>query len=195
MLVTTFNILSNKSKNIIILASGESIKNENLSIIPKDFIVIAVNDTYQLYPDADILYACDAVWWRDSKPDFNGLKLSISYSLDNVELLKTKDENNLKGELDKEFPYIRTGKNSGYQAINVAYHLHPKNIILVGYDMCGGHFNSDRQCPYNYFIPYFETLPEFFRRENIRIINASPISALNMFEKTNNLKEALDKIL
>jgi len=33
---------------------------------------------------------------------------------------------------------INSGNNSGYQAINLAYHMGAKNIFLVGFDMKNG---------------------------------------------------------
>src|SRR4030095_303323 len=35
---------------------------------------------------------------------------------------------------------LRTGHNSGYQAINLAVHLGARTIVLLGYDMSGDHF-------------------------------------------------------
>jgi len=92
---------------------------------------------------------------------------------------------------------IHHGKNSGYQAINVAYLLGCTRIILLGYDMKGGpeahffglHPEGLRRCPdYGKFVAAFRSIdPDEY---GIEIINCTPGSALDAFPK-----RPLDEVL
>lgn len=160
--------------------------------------VIAVNDAYRLFPEAIALYACDAKWWRvhDGCPGFQGEKWSSH-----------DDKNNSKYEIAADygvrlvrgFPgeglsfdpsVIHYGSNSGFQALNLAILWGASKIILVGYDMrCANgkrHFFGDHSGPlsnasrYETFLPAFETAAKQMP-EDVRIINATPGSALKCF--------------
>ncbi len=85
---------------------------------------------------------------------------------------------------------IHQGNNSGYQAINLAYHFGAKRIILLGYDMTGqgNHWFGKHEGPglsrntnYESYVQHFETIkPESY---GIEIVNCSRITALNCFPK------------
>jgi uncharacterized Rossmann fold enzyme len=86
---------------------------------------------------------------------------------------------------------VNGGGNSGYQAINLAYHLGAERVILLGYDMhChsgqshwfGDHpkdFASNTQ--YERFIKRFRTIkPADY---GIEILNCSRVTALDAFPR------------
>jgi len=112
------------------------------------FRVVAVNDAYRLMPWADILYACDADWWKvhDGAP---GLTHGERWTTHEG---RTPDEVNYKGDLPAEWgirlvkgreadtfstdpTVIHYGGNSGFQAINLAILKGATRIVLVGFDM------------------------------------------------------------
>jgi len=81
-----------------------------------------------------------------------------------------------------------TGLDSGTSAINIAYHLGATEIILLGYDMCGGHFCKHplQNPPADHFRRHMTHLPalnEDAKSKGIRIVNCSPISAVTAFER------------
>ena len=89
---------------------------------------------------------------------------------------------------------LHYGSNSGYQAVNLAYILGAKTILLLGFDMFGSHYfgehpdNLNKNSPYNMFIGAFNTInPEKY---GIEIINCSRQSVLECFPRTT-----IDKIL
>lgn len=146
-------------------------------------------------PDADYHYACDTAWWDryydDVKAGFRG----VSYTIDCVESPARNPNHKFDlvrlpakhGEgLSKEFIHygIRGGGNSGYQAVNLAYQLGAKRIVLLGFDMFGTHFFGDhpvglgRDSPFKLFIESFETITS-----EVEIINCTRRSALNCFPK------------
>lgn len=73
------------------------------------------------------------------------------------------------------------GGNSGYQAVNLAYQLGAKTILLLGFDMKGTHYFGNhpdglvQDSPFHNFIESFKTITE------VEIINCSPDSALTCF--------------
>jgi len=88
---------------------------------------------------------------------------------------------------------VHTGSNSGYQAINLAYHLGARSIILLGFDMhnhggkthwFGEHpkeFKADTR--YERFLNEFRTIkPDQY---GLQIINCSRKTALHAFPVCN----------
>lgn len=95
--------------------------------------VIAVNDA--VYPCwfADRLHACDNRWFVEHSgvPGFTGIKTSLEpVPFPEVETLKNTG---IEG-YDPEPGCIRSGSNSGYQAVHLAAKLGAKKIILIGLD-------------------------------------------------------------
>ena len=87
-------------------------------------------------------------------------------------------------ELDLRPGHVRSGitGNSGFQAINLAYHLGATLIVLLGYDMTGGgHFfgyhpreiNTHR-APADRFVSSYRCL----KNAPVRILNASRDTAI-----------------
>lgn len=157
--------------------------------------VVAVNDAYRLLPNADILYACDAAWWRQHSgcPGFAGERWS-SHNLkaedDKSEIADRYGVNLVAGDHKQTFSHdpglIHYGSNSGFQGINVAILKGADPVILVGFNMSGGtHFfgrhppgllqNSD----FSRFVPNFEYAARHLR--GVTVINATPGSALKCF--------------
>ncbi len=81
-----------------------------------------------------------------------------------------------------------TGLDSGTSAINLAYLFGATEIVLLGYDMRGGHFCKHPMPfpPQDHFVRHMKHLPalnEDATRKGIRIVNCSPISAVTAFER------------
>ena len=88
-----------------------------------------------------------------------------------------------KPGLSNEQGVLHHGKNSGYQAIGMAYLMGADQIFLLGYDMtCSGptHFFGDHppevgnQRNYTQYIRHFDTITE------VEVINLSRNTALNL---------------
>ncbi len=129
-------------ETVAILATGPSLCQEDVDYVKGKARVICVNDSWRLAPWADALYACDPAWWRwhDGVKSFDGPKWSIAHeawsdrlrkSFPDVARLKNTGETGL--EVDPAG--LRTGRNSGYQAINLAVHYGARRIVLLGYDL------------------------------------------------------------
>lgn len=172
---------------------------------------VCVQDAYKLMPWGDVVYGCNASWWRVHKncPGFQG-ELWSSHGLD-------KDGNNPKTEAAESWgvklvgglhrdgfsmnpELIHYGSNSGFQAVNLALLFGCTSIVLVGFDMryvagkahfFGNHADGLHQCSDEQYRKYAK---EYYRAtvpEGVTIINATPDSALRCFPMMP-LEEAIE---
>lgn len=166
---------------------------------------IAINNSHELAPWADILYFCDARWhdWhREAVEAFAGLVVT----LENYEIPGVKHLHNMgRDGLHLDTPDgVCTGRNSGIQAINLAVHLGARRILLLGYDMRthgerthwhGGHPRPNAPKHYEVMRPCFATLPPFLERAGVEVINCTPGSAIDVFPITTVEAAIADGIL
>lgn len=157
---------------------------------------------FQQIPWADLLYACDLLWWDryidEVREKFGGecwgLEAEVAkYGVSVVEA-------DIGGVGLGRHGVIHTGGNSGYQAINLLYFLGAKKIILLGYDMqkTGGKSHShgdhpsglNRSSDFSDWISRFGPLARDLRNNGIKVLNATRETALSCFERVN-LEQAL----
>ena len=192
-------------ETVVITACGPSLTAEQIADYSEDCRVIAINNSYQLNRSADILYSCDAKWWKwhSNAPDFRGVRIGLAWNKNINDWnpgWKDHDRSNIlclagTGDtgLESDPQGLRTGSNSGYQAINLAVHLGAKRIILLGYDMqpVDGrhHFHGEHPDgvppPYDLFIEPFRSLVDPLKELKIDMINCTPSSALDCFPAAN----------
>lgn len=159
--------------------------------------VIAVNDAYGLAPWANILYATDGKWWRvhiDAvRATFRGELYTTDKNAAKAHELRYIEGRHAPGLGQGVIHY---GSNSGYAAVNLAYILGAKRIVLLGYDLGyehKSHFFGDHcpalqeATPFGRFIEWFKSIDA----ERYDIVNATPGSRLNHFPMMT-LGEALD---
>ena len=181
---------------VLCVASGPSLDTDDIDYAKGRCRVIAINDNYQTAPFADILYACDLKWWDWHKgaPEFAGLK----YSMDK-KVVQKYDVNYIEGKggigLSSSSEFIHTGSNSGFQAINLAYLLGARRVLLTGYDMKfaatgAAHWFGDHpdkvRSGYARFIDAFKQIDQ----ANIEIINCTRDTALKCFPQMT-IQEAI----
>lgn len=202
-------------QTICCIASGPSLTHEDCARVRGRLPVIAVNSTIDAFaPWADILHACDYRWWLWHKgaPDFLGLKFTLSDAVaekwpDVTVLRNTGDEG-----LERDPTGVRTGKTSGYQAINIGVHTGAARILLLGYDMQVG--PQDRKyChpdhPIDVAIPAqelkrfarrlegfrqrFDTIVAPLHAAGVEVLNCSRETALRCFPSVT-LEDALERL-
>lgn len=187
---------------VVCLGGGPSLTQDDVDYVQGKATVIAINDAYRLAPWADVLYAADAKWWKyhQGVPSFTGLKYSLqpdAATWPDVQVLINSGE---KG-IDPDPTKLRSGCNSGYQAINLAVHLGAMRVLLLGYDMHAtsiarshwfGAHPRELQClsPYETFRLRFETALEPLKQLGVTVINCSRETALEWFPR-QPLREAL----
>lgn len=173
--------------------------------------VVAVKDTVRLAPWADVLYACDAKWWRqyDASPIYSwrthaGLKFAMepnqndhAVEFDAWPEVTVLGNTGLSG-IEVHPHALRHGWNSGYQAINLAVHLGAKRIVLLGYDMATGatgwHFFGSHpwqvDIPFQLFMDQYAKLAGPLAELGVEVVNASRKTALTCFPRAT-LEESL----
>lgn len=194
-------------ETVACIATGPSLTPEDVNYVRGMTRVVAVNDSYRLAPWADVLYACDAKFWKwqyrdhkDAITSFAGLRYALqpeSRRYPGVQVLRNTGTTGL----ERDPSGLRTGRNSGYQAINLAKHLGAKRILLLGYDMSLGeggkkHFFGDHpdhgRPPLTVFRRHFPSIAQPLKDAGVEVLNCSRRSALTCFPKVT-LEIALPK--
>ena len=178
-----------------IVACGPSLRGMDLRNLTAYGRVIVINDSFQLIPDADLLYFCDSKWWFSRKAQVNAVftgrhAATMENDIDHMWILRNTGQLGI----EEDPSGLRHGSNSGYQAINLAYHLGCKEIYLLGYDMrVDGqrmHWNDrpERQQPAIFaqqlqriMLPCFNSLAPELKRLGVRVVNCTPDSMLRVF--------------
>ncbi len=206
-----------QDETVFIIGTGPGVTPEMVNSIRGRGRVIAINYSVKLAPWADLLYAGDASFWKlffelDLKQEgrrvcspWNGVDHVVYPGYKDLDI-SDLERMMFTGEegLDLKTPTaLRTGKNSGYQAINLAVKLGAKKIILLGFDLrhhgnnkhhwFGGRGPYHTVPPYHLFIPKFETMTKDLKKAGVTVINCTPESALKTFPIIP-LKEALGDI-
>ena len=163
--------------------------------------VIAINDAYKLAPWADILYGCDAKWWNWTKPEFSGQKVALKWNAMKGEYFPGYDSISHSGifamgatgleGLELAPVGLRTGANSGYQAINLAVHMGATRILLLGYDMQptenGSHWFGEHpdgvEPSYDNMLMHFPSLVKPLKEKGVEVINCTHNTALGVFPR------------
>lgn len=213
---------------IVCIGGGPSLTKEQVEYCHGKARVIAINDAYRIAPWADILYFCDDKWWEKyghgaklanwqgmivrlegkegSKQDFGDKRIKVMRNMDVPAIPGQKP----KGGLCDQRDGLRTGKNSGYQAINLAVHLGAKLILLIGYDMgatrdrthwFGDHPGGTSPKVYDDMLPFFDALPKALAAKGVQVVNCTGggrlialprkrlQDALPQFEDTNDRQD------
>lgn len=187
---------------IVCLGTGPSLAAEDVNACRDRARVIAVKDAIDMAPWADALYACGADqsrWWErrgDELACFDGMRFTLDPAAERwARVLR----NTGVSGLERDPSGLKTGKNSGAQAINLAVHLGAAKIVLLGYDMTAAadgraHFFGAHPHgltpPFVDFRPWFEPIAEALRSLGIAIVNASRRTSLTCFPR-QSLLEAL----
>lgn len=195
------------SRTFVCLGGGSSLTQADVDYVRGKAVVIAIKEAGAcslpgrppLAPWADVLYAADEKYWKyeQGAPDFKGLKFAIepqAIAWPGVRVLRNTGESGI----ERHPGGLRTGFNSGYQAINLAVHLGARRIVLLGYDMWRGpdgpnwfgthpnHVDS----PYPLFLQAFASVVEPLKAMGVEVVNASRFTVLMAFPRVD-LQEAM----
>ena len=186
--------------SVVILASGASLTlaqceqvqvwRESAGAAARRCIVI--NTTFERAPWADVLYACDAPWWRkyhaQVQQQFGGALWTQDKEATREFGVRWIESRRAPG-LGKTPGLIHQGGNGGYQAINLAYQAGAAKLILLGYDMHGTHWHGryENGLPntsphlFKTWVEGFAALAADLEREGVEVVNCTPGSALTCF--------------
>lgn len=157
--------------------------------------VMAINCTWRLVPWADALYAGDHQWWDrygEEAQAFAGEKWTCdSRAAQRFKLNRVKV--GIGHGLCREPGKVNSGGNSGYQAVNLAWHFGARQIVLLGFDMhrnSGAHWHGEHEgmlsAPASHIAVWrnrFESLAQDLRADGVSVVNATEGSALQWFPR------------
>ena len=105
----------------VVIATGPSLTDEQVNAC-RHMPCVAVSNAYEKAPWAMALVSSDKRWWSHYKPEFDGLKFSVSVvpGVEKVDLV--------------------SGSNSGLLGMEVAVQLGATSLVLLGFDMHGSHY-------------------------------------------------------
>ena len=183
-----------KNKTVFIVGGGSSLTGFDFNKL-KGKSIIVINKGFMTIPFAQVLYFSDYrfyIWYKDVITSFKGLIYTIANKVldEKITILK----NTGKKGFDPINGCVRHGGNSGYAAINLAYHLGAKEIVLMGYDMGSingsthfhdGYKSKQNDSVYNRFKEPYSALKNEIAKAGITIYNVSLKSQLDVFPKRN----------
>ena len=186
----------------MVLASGPSLTLDQVEIVERAPVkTIAVNSTWRLI-DADVLYACDYLWWKVCIAEFKAAKRRSAMWTQDRSAAERWGLNWVRQDSRPGLgnPGLRTNGNSGMGAINLAYLFGARRILLLGMDMKLGpkgekHWHGDHPKPlvqglvFNDWIHKARDLTKGLKAEKIEVINCTPGSALQCFPMGDLEKE------
>jgi hypothetical protein len=165
----------------------------DLSLI-RNCNVLAVNNTWELVPWARAMYAGDLAWWeRYGAMDFAGERWTRDETAAEMFGLRLVSARNDRGLCTDPWT-VNRGGNSGYQAVNLAYHFGAKEIILLGFDLHrrdGAHWHGDHgegmvNAPESHIRKWrkaFRQLASDLWTAHVRVVNCTPGSDLKVFPR------------
>lgn len=185
---------------VAIIASGPSAKKANIEALRDRIHVVVVNDCYKLCPWAEILYSCDAPWWKvhAGAKGFNGLKITQDAAavanypgLIKVEVVAKSDD-----LLLDEPGRLGAGGNSGFQLFNLVLQMGATGIALIGFDMStrsGEHWHGRHPQPLSNpmesnctrWLKAFDGSVRKLNELGVQVVNCSDVSVLRAFPKMN----------
>ncbi|MES2634021.1 MAG: hypothetical protein V4669_13690 [Pseudomonadota bacterium] len=218
-----------KGLTAVIIGGGPSLTKHQLKLTyearaTSEIRVIAVNDAFLVAPWSDVCHAADARWhrWMSAGIDkpglgltandvraawarFEGQKSGIHFPGnegidDAVHMLRNRDGGSHGTGLSLDPLRLVTGRNSGFQSLNLAVLAGAKRIVLIGFDGApdaqgkehfhGGHPRPTPPAVYPMYRQAMNEARKALLDAGVTVLNASPGSAIDAFPKVE-LAEAL----
>jgi hypothetical protein len=126
---------------VSIIAGGFSAKNIDLRRVPG--MVIAVNDAAYYGPRWDVCVSMDRLWsenrfrWMEKQSKPIWLRRSTVKNFPQLDHMNLYDNDHTSTVLSDDMGTLN-GTHSGFCALNLAYHIRPRFLYLIGFDMARG---------------------------------------------------------
>ena len=186
-----------RGETVVIAASGPSQQCEDIELASARTKIMAINNTWQIAPTADVLYFCDRSWWLREDPgygqhalrEFQGLLVTANSQIPEahhapiipvIEALYTE-------------PQFGGGGNSAFQAMNIAALWGADRIILTGVDCMnpGEHHHGHHPAPLanarettvQTWIKAFNWAAPLLAARGVEVVNCSRTTALKCFPR------------
>ncbi len=180
------------NERCFILCSGESIGPQAETIKKLKGRFIGVKHGVLLRPDADVLFLSGEAFADVCLPliaKFTGKYVVVRSKWSPLlpDSAKRVTRPKIHDKLCELTDHV-AGLDCGTSSIDLAHKLGATEIIMLGYDMQGGHFcphplQNPPKAHFTRHMECLEKLNEDAKSKGIRIINCSPNSAVTAFEK------------
>src|SRR5262245_45630751 len=190
---------------VAIIGGGPSVKREDVNSLKDRIRTVAINESHQLAPWADVLYSCDRLWWEmrhAAVKDFKGLKVTqdpqaaMSWpELKRIRLRDSRPGQYIQHLLLDEWGVVGSGQGSGFQVVNWMAQLSVKGMALLGFDGCmidnrlhwhgrhEGRLNNPNQSTFLGWKQWMENAAPKLRELGIDMINCSMVSTIGCFPR------------
>ena len=151
---------------------------------------MTINESFLLAPWADYHYSADRRWWNYYGEMISERFQGEMYTVDkkvpeempNVKYVEGFNDEKGRHGLCTEYFRICNGCSSGHAAINLAYHLGYTSIVLLGFDLGGGHWFKESfrpsecrvESPYTAMSHALAQMVEDLEAEGIEVVDCSP---------------------
>lgn len=186
-------------RSVAVFGGGPSLTAAQVAACRGRVAAVAINNAGYLAPWADLLWFCDERWALRHLELVRGFAGSVA-CLENEAFCRTHRPDALRvRNLGRSgfHPHpdgIKTGGNSGYQALHLLAHMGAARVILLGYDMrlgAGGatHWHAGHEWPgaptrwRDEMLPEFPALAAALQARGVEVVNCTPGSALGAFAK------------
>lgn len=194
-------------QEVFIIGGGPSLKNFDFNLLNSK-ITVSLNSSFERMSKWTAMFWADNDWASqnlDRITAIDSLKFTAKKFCDehirrNIKamggatVLRKGGDYGYSGDIDTV-----CGNNSGAMALNLVANTKPYRIILLGYDMQfidgqshhhKGYVVSSPSVYRDLFIPSINSMAPFIKKLGIEVVNCSPTSALECFNK-----ESIDKYL
>lgn len=202
-------------QTVVIVASGSSVRHIDMGVVrrlqQRGAHIIAVNGAAEVYNFADSWFTLDP-WGlhgpqipkpfsgklfaavpddygsptaRSSQHRFTPKSgITFLHRLQSHNFMTTSSDSAYVLGLSEDSSCISTG-NSGYGALNLAYHFRPKRIYLLGIDGGMGYFytTNKKNRPLKTLEILFNSTVDQLAARGIEVVNVSPDSVVKCFPK------------
>lgn len=196
---------------VVIVCSGKSVSQFDLRKIPDSATIIAVNGAGKFCPRIDYWFTSDP-WGLDGKQLPLNKSCEMWAAVNDTYATKAATIKDYKNSPNKNVKFLQriishnrpsvssetayslglsednrciSAGNSGYGAINFAYHLGAKSIIILGMDGDIGYFysNTEKNRPLTYLQQMIDSTLEQMNKAGVNVINASVNSAITTYPR------------
>lgn len=180
---------------VAIVASGSSAKTFDLSLLKDRIHVVAVNNSRELCPWADMLYACDVNWWNLNRgaSEFKGIKVTqdVLARQNYPALIRIEVQGMNDKLLTERLGLVGAGGNSAFQAMNLVVQMGATGIALIGCDLSGEHWHGRHLPPctnpdesnFRRWRKSFNDAATTLTALGVDVVNCSPTSTIAVYPK------------
>ena len=169
---------------------------------------IAVNNSYRIAPWSEAVWFGDVKWWDWHQLEVLASRIPIATCCENSKLEQWKGSHQIlfyNRDRERRFGisqrdgFVSWNKSSGASAINLAYYMGARTIVLIGFDMRpvkgmknwhDDHLEKPGLRPYFRHLKCFPAIKRDADELGLTILNATPGSAIKQFPIID-LKEVL----